>query len=236
LIAKAGKKRKRFHTIITNALQKKPSYAELAKTIAEAEAAKETAGVEQKVRQYWFSKNEKDLLPAISERNIAQANVIAQLTKPNRLKLRTARCHLKSEKQRAKREWQRELAEECSNTVFSIFPKKTWELAREIEKGYPGHHKKLMPQQFTNAVSDISTPDTENADAPHAHFQSAFDRSHATVDETVLDEIDPLSIDDETLSNINPPPTNKGVENAIYKMKNGTAAGITGETSDMLKN
>jgi hypothetical protein len=32
-----------------------------------------------------------------------------------------------------------------------------------------------------------------------------------------------------------PPPTNKEVENAIYKMKNGTAAGTTGVTSDMLE-
>jgi hypothetical protein len=63
LIAKAGKNRKRFHTITTNALKKKPSYAELANTIVEA--AKETAGVEEKVRQDWFSKIEKDLLPAI---------------------------------------------------------------------------------------------------------------------------------------------------------------------------
>jgi hypothetical protein len=33
-----------------------------------------------------------------------------------------------------------------------------------------------------------------------------------------------------------PPPANKEVENAIYKIKNGTAAGITGESSDILKN
>jgi hypothetical protein len=52
LITKAGKNRQVFHTIITNTLQKKPSYAELAKTIVEG--AKETAGVEKKVRQDWF--------------------------------------------------------------------------------------------------------------------------------------------------------------------------------------
>jgi hypothetical protein len=49
LIAKAGKNRKRFHSIITNVLQDKPSHAELAKTIFEA--ASETSGVEKKVRQ-----------------------------------------------------------------------------------------------------------------------------------------------------------------------------------------
>jgi hypothetical protein len=68
------------------------------------EAAKETAGHDEKERQDWFSKNKRDLLPAISEMNIAQANVIYQPTKPNRLKLRTVQRNLKSEKQRAKRE------------------------------------------------------------------------------------------------------------------------------------
>jgi hypothetical protein len=62
-----------------------------------------------------------------------------------------------------------------------------------------------------------------------------FSRSNIAVDKTILDDIDPLSIDDETLSNIKIP-TKKEVENAIYKMKNGIAAGITGVTLDMLKN
>lgn len=78
LIAKAGKNRKRFNSIITNALQEKPSDTELAKRIVEA--AKETSGVEKKVRQDQFEKNENNLLPAISERNIAQSNVISKPT------------------------------------------------------------------------------------------------------------------------------------------------------------
>jgi hypothetical protein len=84
-----------------------------------------------------------------------------------------------------------------------------WEIAREIEKVYSGHHKKVIPQQFSSAASDISTSDKENANATHAHFQSVFDRSDVTFDETILDEIDPLSIDDEIISNITLPPPPK---------------------------
>jgi hypothetical protein len=57
-IEKAGKNRHGFHTFVANVLQKKAYYAGLARTIAEA--AKETAGVEKKMRQDWFSKNKKD--------------------------------------------------------------------------------------------------------------------------------------------------------------------------------
>jgi hypothetical protein len=46
LITKSDKKRQRFHTIITNVLQKKPYCAKLAKNIVKA--AKETSGVEKK--------------------------------------------------------------------------------------------------------------------------------------------------------------------------------------------
>lgn len=128
------------------------------------------------------------------------------------------------------------MGDECTSTDLSISPKKVWERTREIEKGYSGHHKNVIPQHFANAAGEISSSDKENADATHAHFQSIFDTSDATVDETILDDIGTLSIDDVTLSNIKNPPTNKEVENVIYKMKNGTAAGITGVTSDMLKN
>jgi hypothetical protein len=69
------------------------------------------------------------------------------------------RHHLKSEKQRANREWQRELAEESSNADLSISRQKSWETEREIEKGYLGHHKKVIPQQFANTAGDISTSD-----------------------------------------------------------------------------
>jgi hypothetical protein len=61
LIAKADKNRQRFHTIITNALQKKPYHAKLAKTIVGA--AKEKAGVEKKVRQDWFKKKQERITP-----------------------------------------------------------------------------------------------------------------------------------------------------------------------------
>jgi hypothetical protein len=74
-----------------------------------------------------------------------------------------------------------------------------------------------------------------NADATQAHFQSVFYRGDNQVDKTVLDDIDPLNIDDATFQNTKSPPTNR-VENAIYKMKNDTAPGITGVSADMLQN
>jgi hypothetical protein len=79
LIAKAGKIRKLFHEKNTDAIRKEPSYTELAKIIVEA--TKEVPEVESKQRRYWFSRNEKDLLPAISEMYQAQADVIAKSSK-----------------------------------------------------------------------------------------------------------------------------------------------------------
>jgi hypothetical protein len=117
------------------------------------------------------------------------------------------------------------LRDECTSTDLSISPKKMWERTREIEKGYSGHHKNVIPQHFANAAGEISSLDKENADATHAHFQSIFDRSDATVDETILDDIDTLSIDDVTLSDIKNTPTNKEV--FTIKLKAFTAIGLT---------
>jgi hypothetical protein len=145
-------------------------------------------------------------LPSIRERNHALADGVDKPSKQNRLKLRTTRQHLKSEKRRAKQEWQRELAEECSGADFTLSPKKAWAIAIEIAQGYTGHFRKV-PQQFENDSGDITSKDKDNVDATHAHFQSVLDRSDITMDETVLDEIDPLPIDDDTLLNIKAPPT-----------------------------
>jgi hypothetical protein len=114
--------------------------------------------------------------------------------------------------------WQNKLARKCKED-FTMDPKEAWNVCREIEKGFTGHLPKITPPQFFKPDRLNATADDKNADILKNHFQAVFDRRDVTADETSIDEIDELDIDEDLKEELISIPDMEEVKKAISKMK-----------------
>jgi hypothetical protein len=104
-----------------------------------------------------------------------------------------------------------------------------------MQQGFSGHLPDIVEKQFINQNGEQASSDEENANTIHLHFSIIFDRSKVPVDPIVLDEIEPLPMDEEMWTGLESFPDKDEIRKAIKKMKNDKAAGVTGVTPDMLK-
>jgi hypothetical protein len=114
-------------------VRRTPTYSELAKSIVEVTRKIAKATAEPKAD--WFEKRKDTLIPHINARNYTLLQSIKKPCHHNKAKLQTAHHHLK-------RSWQRSIVEKC----YLNNPKQMWDIAKEIEKRFTGHFKKIVPQ------------------------------------------------------------------------------------------
>jgi hypothetical protein len=94
---------------------------------------------------------------------------------------------------------------------------------------------KITLPQFSKPDGLNETADDETTDILKKHFQAVFKRKYVTTDETLVDKIEELEIDEYLKEELRSIQEIEQVKKAISKIKRETAPGVTGLTSDMLK-
>jgi hypothetical protein len=145
--------------------------------------------------------------------------------------LREARHELLREKRRAKRKWQYEYAEKCKKRDFILNPKEAWRMVFKLMEGFQKHHRNNLPKNFKSKAVIEAKNDNDNATILNDHFHSLFN-SQVQVDLTVLNELH----QHEMIHELGTPPSFNKVKNAIASMKYDKAPGLSGLTTDMIKN
>jgi hypothetical protein len=173
-------------------------------------------------------------LKHIEERNDAQYELTKKTTKKNCEKLQRRSKAPKRENRKAKRKCQNKLARKYKDEDFAMVPEEEWKVCREIEKVFSGHLPNMTLPQFAKPDWMDTTSDGENADILKKHFQAVFGRKGAMTDETVIDDIVELDIEEDLKEELRSIPEME-VKKAITKMKRKTAPGVSSLALDMLK-
>jgi hypothetical protein len=92
-----------------------------------------------------------------------------------------------------------------------------WDTAKEIKKIFTRHFKKIVPQRYAKEYGTETNTDSQAAKAMQAHFQTVFDRSDVRVDNSVLDDIDPLDIYYDVSEAFASPPSDDETRNTITR-------------------
>jgi len=115
----------------------------------------------------------------------------------------------------------------CQSKHFKDDLKAAWDIVFQIMEGFDSHHGNYNPKTFANRRSQIATKNSENAEILKTHFQKVFNNQTGIVEEI---KQRPIAF------NLECAPMNEEVRNAHKTMKNNTAPGLMGITTDMLKN
>jgi hypothetical protein len=84
----------------------------------------------------------------IQARNNALFRYISTKKSAQKKILQDTRPHLKRAKRRAKREWQKDLADKCNLYDFTNDPKQAWQICKDVQQGYTGHLPKIVDKKI----------------------------------------------------------------------------------------
>ena len=98
-------------------------------------------------------------------------------------------------------------------------------------EGYQGHFRMINKKKFQAKDGTIATDNKSNVRILKNHYHKVFNRQ-VEVDESILEQLKQRPITQE----LGEPPDKQQVHAAIQKMKTNKAPGISGVTTDMLKN
>jgi len=115
---------------------------------------------------------------------------------------------------------------------FKTDPKSAWDTVFQLIGGFGGHHQTYRLKRISNEQGKVATTDRENADILSNHYSKVFNQN-APYDPTVINKLDQKPQANPMLGIA---PNIKEVKAMINKMKNNKAPGITGVTTDLLKN
>jgi hypothetical protein len=125
-------------------------------------------------------------LKYVEEINDAQYELTKKTIKENCEKLQGRRKAAKRENRKAKMKWQSKLARKYKDEEFTMPPKETWKVRREIEKCFKGHLPKITSPPFSKPDGLNATSYDENTDILKNHFQAVFSRRDVMTDSTRL--------------------------------------------------
>ena len=195
------------------------------------DTARECAEIEVVARKDWFAENELELLLKIEIRNRAQKKYNQETTAENKAYLRNARKSLRKAVREAKAKWMKYYADKCRHNHFNHAPKATWDIIRDITKGFQGHYKNKAPKQFKDPNGTIGTDDHANADIIQQYYQGVYSQE-VNIDQNEINNLPQHQFNYE----LGDPPTYQEVTQAIKRTASEKSPGQTAVTTDMLKN
>ena len=195
------------------------------------DAAKECAEIEIVARKDWFADNELELLLKIEIRNRAQKTYDQETNAENKARLQAARKSLRKAVRKAKTKWMKHYADKCRRNNFNHAPKATWDIVRDMMKGFQGHFKNKAPKQFKNPEGIIGTDDHANADIIQQYYQGVYSQE-VNIDQSEINKLFQHQFNYE-LGDL---PTYQEVSQAIKRTASEKSPGQTAITTDMLKN
>jgi len=195
------------------------------------EAAKQCAEIEIVARKDWFADNELELLLKIEIRNRTQKKYDQETSAENRTLLQAARKNLRKAVRKAKATWMKHYADKCRRNNFNHAPKATWDIVRNMIKGFQGHFKNKAPKQFKNPEGITGTDDHANADTIQQYYQGVYSQQ-VNIDQSEINKLFQHQFNYE----LGDPPTYQEVSQAIKRTASEKSPGQTAITTDMLKN
>ena len=175
--------------------------------------------------------SEETLLCHINLRNKAHKVYLRSGNEQAHHHLKVCCANLQKVKRQAKRKWQKFFAIKCQRNHFIDDPKAAWEVVFQIIEGFNAHHKDYKPKNFANNNGKTSSNDKDNAMILKSFFHDVFNRK-ATIDPSILDELTQRP----AFTSLDMAPSIDEIKAAVKKMKNNKAPGISGTTTDMIKN
>ena len=79
-------------------------------------------------------------------------------------------------------------ADKCRRNNFNHAPKATWDIVRDMIKGFQGHFKNKAPKQFKNPEGITGTDDHTNADIIQQYYQGVYSQE-VNIDQSEIDKL-----------------------------------------------
>ena len=189
-------------------------------------AAEETFGRERRKQPEWFTENNDKLVPLIEEKNRAFETFLRSPSLATKRSFRQLQRKVKRAVDEARESW---IAKVAADGEAAVKDGKTrWESIRKLQRAFGGR-KSVRPSAVKKLNGELAEGEAEVLQRWQQHFATLLN-VQSSVDEEVLDAM-PIHAQFCEFDDL---PTEEELEEAIFKMKKGKAAGKSGILPELL--